>query len=276
MRRSRGFTLVELLVVIGIIALLIAILLPALSRARSMAKQTACLSNLRQIGTACLNSAAEHQGYFPIAGKVYSPLGAVPDGVNDPARTLYTYFADTSGQRVAPMPIALGPYLGHPFNTDSAAGLLADYETSVVRKVFTCPANLENIKQGTFIGDASWTGPQLWTSYGYNEAALGWTTGTGYIRGRGNLARISDASNMVLVADASPRTGYLNYMAFNDDSSDETLMEMYKGTYDATDPQLFDAIRHRATMNVGFMDGHCESRRIPDQLGSVNVSRGIR
>src|SRR6059036_782080 len=64
---AAGFTLVELLVVIGIIAVLIAVLLPALSKAREQAKVAACLSNIRQLTTGWIMYANDNKGNLVFA-----------------------------------------------------------------------------------------------------------------------------------------------------------------------------------------------------------------
>ena len=68
MHRRRGFTLIELLVVIAIIALLLAILMPALSRVKKQARSVTCMALLRQWGTIWSMYCDDNDGRFPIAG----------------------------------------------------------------------------------------------------------------------------------------------------------------------------------------------------------------
>ena len=78
----RGFTLIELLVVIAIIAILAAILFPVFARAREKAKQTSCLSNMKQMGTALMMYAQDYDERFPRYAAYNTPtevLDDVPD-----------------------------------------------------------------------------------------------------------------------------------------------------------------------------------------------------
>src|SRR3979409_793645 len=78
---QRGFTLVELLVVIGIIVVLLAILIPMTARVRDAANSARCLSNLRQIGCALISYSGDHHGclvpgdYISLIDQVSTPGG---------------------------------------------------------------------------------------------------------------------------------------------------------------------------------------------------------
>jgi len=85
MIEKKAFTLIELLVVIAIIAVLVALLLPALSRARKVTHAAQSLSNLRQISMALLTHANDHKGWLPDHGAIAgNPDPSKPDGYDTP------------------------------------------------------------------------------------------------------------------------------------------------------------------------------------------------
>ena len=114
----RAFTLIELLIVIGIIAVLIAILIPSLARARELARITKCSANQRTLTQAVQFFAAEHQGYGQLIAVSdtwkwmgYRPGRYVYEKWPWPVASIYGGQADLV---VAPWPIAYAGYLGAP------------------------------------------------------------------------------------------------------------------------------------------------------------------
>jgi prepilin-type N-terminal cleavage/methylation domain-containing protein len=137
---AKAFTLVELLVVIGIIALLISILLPALGRARESAMEVQCQSNLRQIGQAILMYTGDNQGILPIGNwdglydierwqDKHQPFPELPSSTQTSRETFWD--------------VLVQPYIGAAGNTLNATG--AGTAASGVRQVFMCP---EAVAQG--------------------------------------------------------------------------------------------------------------------------------
>ena len=113
MKRRSAFTLVELLVVIGIIALLIALLLPALARARQLALQIQGASNMRQIGIALHEYANIYRGQYPLAntanyvfGDNSLGSGVTPNQTYQPLAGLSALFVSSFSVPVPGNPIA--------------------------------------------------------------------------------------------------------------------------------------------------------------------------
>ncbi|MGC8542214.1 MAG: DUF1559 domain-containing protein, partial [Phycisphaerae bacterium] len=134
--QSDGFTLVELLVVISLIAILISLLLPALAKAKELANTVVCASNLRQIGLAGQMYESTYDDFVPCQQYIYPPP-AYKNGYPTWDRQLYNFLG---GQTLTPY------QMGH--------GLPA----SLRLPVFICPDDIR--------------GGQIGASYLYGQAPL--------------------------------------------------------------------------------------------------------
>jgi prepilin-type N-terminal cleavage/methylation domain-containing protein len=142
--KKRAFTLVELLVVIGIIAVLIAILMPALAAARQSAQRASCLSNLRQIGIGVFAYLAEYNGTMPLQAYI---------GFTDNTHNTWSY-SDAMGF--------------DPTHNNEPYSILAylDFEYLKDKNTFICPA-----ADPTNFFDPNY--PYDWRSSCYGDADLG-------------------------------------------------------------------------------------------------------
>jgi prepilin-type processing-associated H-X9-DG protein/prepilin-type N-terminal cleavage/methylation domain-containing protein len=233
MSRRRAFTLVELLVAIGVIAVLIALLLPVLARARSLAQRTACLNALRQLGAATQMYLNEHKDWHMPVKWGWSPAGPgwppSPPPPLPPTTTLRPWFTNE----------AVARYLGVTSNTGGRTpyGLV-------------CP------KATLAIDAPDQQGYMIQRSYGYNTQGLPWADArnapayyTGYKRGQ--IRRSAEKLQFVDSTDWVVHAG----------GSAKYFDPGFGERYGPPPHTNITAYRHERGANVLFFDGHAAHLR---------------
>jgi prepilin-type processing-associated H-X9-DG protein/prepilin-type N-terminal cleavage/methylation domain-containing protein len=234
-----GFTLVELLVVVGIIAVLIAVLLPALSRARGLAQSAACLNNLRQLQTCWLMYANDHGGTLPPNLSVYN----LATGEPIPGLDLrLTWCAGNAGKDVNTANIERG-YL-FPYNRSTA--------------IYHCPADKARVA-GSNVRHTR--------SYNMSQSVTGISFGS-------VLSYIPTFQTLTQIRSPEPANLFVFIDVHEDQIADSLFGIPVPG--DPFDGIWFDlpANRHNDGCNLSFADGHVEHWRwavpkVPRSLGQA-------
>lgn len=247
---SKGFTLVELLVVIGIIALLISILLPSLNRARETANRVKCASNLRQIGQAIQLYANDNKGSYPRT--IYNS-GLASTSVSGFAITNQGYaMSDPFGNVAASSVSASTSDVG--VNNVCASLFLLCRTQDISPEVFTCPSS--NATKDDFGGGANsaqnranFTSTQNNLSYSYaNPFASTTAVGAGY------RLTTSLSPDFAVAADMNPGAAPINLNSVGNIRSSSPSSQMRLGNSNNHD---------RDGQNVLYGDGHVEFVQSP-------------
>jgi prepilin-type processing-associated H-X9-DG protein/prepilin-type N-terminal cleavage/methylation domain-containing protein len=246
MSRRKAFTLVELLVVISIIALLLSILMPALQRARAMARQAVCGTRLHQQGIAVLAYSSENVGYLPMGWAPYTP-GPPPIGKGP---------FDCSTPKVTAWPGTLSRYVGK----DASVFICpAAFNSSSVRWV-TMPA-------GKYSFYGNWNPPQYEVDMAYgmnwNLAFMGGIDAQGFNQPAKSLG-IKNASDFCILGE---RALYDDRIPYQGGGSARPYLygAGAQGIWLGPGPDdypfsawstHFPASRHSKKANICFFDGH--------------------
>jgi prepilin-type processing-associated H-X9-DG protein/prepilin-type N-terminal cleavage/methylation domain-containing protein len=281
-----GFTLVELLVVIGIIAVLVGLLMPALSAARQAAQRVACSAKLHQIVVAAQLHANDHHGYYPLAGAL---PGFQPGDFDDAYSTKYSYTSYDVGfgpSMIAPITVALSAEMSY-HNGLFAKGndQIGNAETDpngFIRN-FLCPSQattILDINQFSMLYESSAVAYTEQESYIFNEAVLGWGDEDIYNRLKGEASMVRQPARTMFAADGligqvgEERIPNISQywpwgMATLYNIAVEPPVTMADALVGedvpnpvAGDWEDFDTVRHRNKINVAFCDGHVEIRNI--------------